>query len=251
MATEKKIQIKNSAGDLLFPKTKAELVVTASGANLGGVEAGAQVNKIEQIKVNGQVVTPQAKVVDITIPSAPVYTLEKAEAAESGFAATYNLKKDGVIEGASINIPKDMVVQSGEVKTVETVDTPVAGYKVGQKYIDLLLANATNQHIYILVNDLVDVYTAGTGVKLNGRAFAIDDAVVATRSWAETTFAKKATTLAGYGITDAFTKTEVTEALGKKADASALTSGLNGKADKATTLAGYGITDALTFEEIA
>ena len=50
--------------------------------------------------------------------------------------------------------------------------------------------------------------------------------------------ADKATTLAGYGITDAATKTE----LNAKADKSALAA----KADKATTLAGYGITDAET-----
>ena len=55
--------------------------------------------------------------------------------------------------------------------------------------------------------------------------------------------ADKATTLAGYGITDAATKTE----LNAKADKSALAT----KADKATTLAGYGITDAATMESLA
>lgn len=55
--------------------------------------------------------------------------------------------------------------------------------------------------------------------------------------------ADKATTLAGYGITDAATKTE----LNAKADKSALAA----KADKATTLAGYGITDGATKTELA
>lgn len=41
----------------------------------------------------------------------------------------------------------------------------------------------------------------------------------------------KPTTISEFGITDAYTKTEITSAL-------------SGKADKATTLAGYGITDA-------
>lgn len=207
--TEKNIQIKNAAGDLLFPKTKAALVTTADGGNLGTVEAGAQVNVIEQIKVNGQIVTPQTKIVNITIPSADTYTVEKAATAETGYAATYHLKKNGAVEGAAINIPKDMVVQSGSVKTVATADTPVTGYKVGEKYIDLVLANGNDQHIYILVNDLVDVYTAGTGVKISGRAISVDDSVFATKSWSETTFAKKATTLAGYGITDALTFEEI------------------------------------------
>lgn len=274
MAIEKKIQIKNSAGEHLFPKTKAELVVTSTGTNLGTVEAGAQVNKIEQIKVNGRVIAPVTKVVNIAIPEAAEYSIKKETQAEEGFAATYHLTKNGATVGQSINIPKDMVVQSGSVKTVETPNMPMEGYQVGQKYIDLLLANGVDQHIYILVNELVDVYTAGKGVKLEGRAFSVDEAVVATKTFAETTFAKKATDLAGYGITNAYTKGEVDTKLTAKAEASAvtalnntveglktskadattvtaLTKTVEGKANKATTLAGYGITDALTFEEIA
>ena len=46
-----------------------------------------------------------------------------------------------------------------------------------------------------------------------------------------------ATTLAGYGITDAYTKQEADTLL-------------NGKAEKAATLAGYGITDAYTKAEV-
>lgn len=49
--------------------------------------------------------------------------------------------------------------------------------------------------------------------------------------------ADKATTLAGYGILDAYTKSE-------------MDTSLSGKADKATTLAGYGITDAYTQTQI-
>ena len=48
--------------------------------------------------------------------------------------------------------------------------------------------------------------------------------------------ADKSTTLSGYGITDAYTKTEV--------DTIA-----NGKANTSTTLAGYGITNAYTKTE--
>ena len=51
------------------------------------------------------------------------------------------------------------------------------------------------------------------------------------------TKADRATTLTGYGITDAYTRAQTD---------SAITSTTNGKADKATTLAGYGITDAYT-----
>ena len=64
---------------------------------------------------------------------------------------------------AEINIPKDMVVESGSVGTVTTPDVPYPGAQVGDKYIDLVIANATSDHIYIPANSLVDVYTAEQG----------------------------------------------------------------------------------------
>ena len=51
------------------------------------------------------------------------------------------------------------------------------------------------------------------------------------------TKANKATTLSGYGITDAYTESEIDNML-------------SSKADKATTLAGYDITDAYTKTQI-
>lgn len=57
--------------------------------------------------------------------------------------------------------------------------------------------------------------------------------------------ADKATTLAGYGITDGATKTELSDAV------STINTALDGKANKSTTLAGYGITDAVSDSELA
>lgn len=53
--------------------------------------------------------------------------------------------------------------------------------------------------------------------------------------------ADAATTLAGYGITDAMTATAITQAI---SDA------ISGKADASTTLSGYGITDAYTKTQV-
>lgn len=61
--------------------------------------------------------------------------------------------------GTAIDIPKDMVIQSGTVGTVTVVNQPYSGAVVGDKYIDLLLANTANTHIYIPAKSLVDVYT--------------------------------------------------------------------------------------------
>lgn len=70
--------------------------------------------------------------------------------------------------------------------------------------------------------------------------------------------ADKANSLAGYGITNAYTKTEVdskvsdlTSQLGTANETiESLETAVEGKADKSTTLAGYGITDAYTASTI-
>lgn len=224
--TDKKVLLKDNAGNSLFPKTKAEIVINNNGDNLGGVESGAQVNKIEKIKLNGVELSIVSKEVDITLPSAAQYSVTKLATAESGYAATYQLTKDNAAVGASINIPKDLVVQSGEVKECTTAGSPVADYKKGDKYIDLLLANADDQHIYILVSDLVDVYTAGSGITISGNTISLDTTALPTVDQT-------------YGATSTNAQS-----------GAAVASAISGKADSATTLAGYGITDGVTYAEI-
>ena len=87
-------------------------------------------------------------------------TVEKLATAESGYLSSYAVKQNGVQVGNTINIPKDFLVKSGSVKTVSTVNNPVSGYSVGDKYIDLVInvqeGTSTDSHIYILVSDLID-----------------------------------------------------------------------------------------------
>ena len=172
--SEQNIQIKSRAGDLLYPKTKGSLVYNNSNQALGTVEAGAQVNVIETIKVNGTAQTVTNKAVNITIASQSEYTVVKDAQAESGYSATYHLTKDNVNVGAAINIPKDMVVSSGTVETCVEDDVPVAGYVVGDKYIDLVLANASSSHVYVKVSDLVDTYTAGTAITISNNQISVN-----------------------------------------------------------------------------
>ena len=71
------------------------------------------------------------------------------------YAKVYTIKQGGINLG-TINIPKDMVVQSGTI-----VEDP-AGQAPG-KYVELTIANGTGDKVYINVADLVDAYTAEAG----------------------------------------------------------------------------------------
>ncbi len=99
----------------------------------------------------------------ITIPE---YTIEEQAQAEIGYSKTYYLTKDGTQVGSKINIPKDLVIKSGEVKTVTVADQPYEGAQVGDKYIDITLNDVNEEHIYIPVKDLVDAYTGVDGNKI-------------------------------------------------------------------------------------
>lgn len=175
--TTKNIQLKDLSGNELLPKTSGALVFNGTGAsayNLSTVEEGAEVNIIETVKVNGTALTPDAnRAVDITIASQAEYTIAKKETAETGYSASYYLTKDGTKVGEYINIPKDMVVESGTVETCTVADVPVEGYKVGDKYIDLVIANASSSHLYILVSDLIDIYTAGNGIDITSNVVSV------------------------------------------------------------------------------
>ena len=159
---DKNIQIKNLAGDLLFPKTLGSIVLNNKGENLGAVEAGAQVNIIEKITINGQELAIDAgtKTASFTLPAADEYTIVKLDAADEGMSATYQLAKNGEAFGTKINILKDMVISGGELKNAVEENVPVAGLAVGDPYLELTIANNDGTKIYIPVKDLVDVYTA-------------------------------------------------------------------------------------------
>lgn len=84
---------------------------------------------------------------------------------------TYTLSQNGTTVG-TINIPKDLVVQSGSVVSGTwsgTTFTPGTG--TGSA-IKLVIANQTDP-IYINTASLVDVYTNGNGLNLNSGTFSI------------------------------------------------------------------------------
>ena len=57
--------------------------------------------------------------------------VEKLTTATDGFASSYVVKQNGVQMGEVINIPKDYLVKSAEIKEVASNDVPYVGGKVG------------------------------------------------------------------------------------------------------------------------
>ena len=142
---------------------KKEVVNTISVGN-GLAKSGAETSpKIDVVidPISGNALEKSAAGLKVIIPAAAEYSIVK-EAASSDYAAVYHLTKNGANVGASINIPKDMVVKSGAVVTNPE------GQKAGT-YIVLTLANATEDKIYIPVDSLIEYVTSGS---------AADDMVV-------------------------------------------------------------------------
>ena len=130
---------------------------------------------------------------DAVAAAGKVNLIEQATA-ESGYLKTYILalgvdnESDVVASGTGknlvgkINIPKDFLVKSATVETVATADTPYAGAQVGDKYIDFVIntkdtaqGSETASHVYLPVNELVDVYTGGNGVNVsNSNVISLD-----------------------------------------------------------------------------
>lgn len=107
-----------------------------------------------------------------------VVTVEKQTTAESGYVATYVVKQGGSQVGSKINIPKDYLVKSASLEICEEDDEPVTGYVVGDKYLDFVIntkdSSGTDEHIYILVSDLIDTYTADEStLTLSNNEFSI------------------------------------------------------------------------------
>lgn len=103
--------------------------------------------------------------------SKTVYVVETSGGSQDEFSKKYDFYQgsngspqnpDPSEKITSIAIAKDMFVESGSVGTVTVDDQPYPGARVGDKYIDIILANSSSDHIYIPANSLVDVYTGGT-----------------------------------------------------------------------------------------
>ena len=86
------------------------------------------------------------------------------------FAAVYALTIDGLPMGDLIEIPKDLAVQSGEVKYVTVADEPYSGATVGDAYLSLSVQNDGTVYVPLpsaTVNQM-GLMTSADKTKLNG-----------------------------------------------------------------------------------
>lgn len=133
-------------------------------AKKAGTDAQASVDALDTrvgVIPSGSTATTVVEYVDKKIEAIPEqkdYSLTVTNPESSTYAQVYEFKQLGKTIG-TINIPKDMVVQSG---TVETHAEAGAWGKAGT-YLHLILANAENSSIYINVGDLIEYVSAGSG----------------------------------------------------------------------------------------
>lgn len=169
-------------------KQKLDSLTTGAGLNLTPVDTSIAITDSEEEKLIGVQISKEAgNAVQIledglfvpvkAVAVIPEYVIERQEIAEDGYVASYKLKRtngDTVsYVGDVINIPRDIVLQSGSMKTVTEENEPYEGADIGDPYIDLILNDESASHIYIPVKGLVDNYVSGDGIDIIERTVAV------------------------------------------------------------------------------
>lgn len=205
-------------------------------AKKAGTDAMAKIGTIPE----GVTATTAIGYVDEKIAAIPAqtdYTVTCNTTTPEGYAKRYTLSQCGN-QIASIDIPSDMVVSSGKV-----VENPV-GQTAGT-YIELTLANATKDKIYINVGDLIE-YVTGAAAADGIITTSVDDNHVLTATIGDGTItkAKLATAIqTSLGKADTALQAAALESYAKTADVEAGYVAKNGTdrlmtADEGTKLAG-------------
>ena len=150
-------------------------VVSGQGISVDSADVNNPKISIKLDPAEGNAVTLSNAGLKVTVPevTVPEYTIVEASTPAEGYLKSYELRKDGTKVGSSINIPKDLVVSSGEVKTVETADDPYEGAVEGDLYLQLIIANQSTP-VNIPVKSLTDVYTAGAYLQLSNGQFSVN-----------------------------------------------------------------------------
>lgn len=141
---------------------KADIFTVGNGLSysenkIGVVVSAAEGNSLS-IDENGLYVA----VPTITVPE---YALVAVESPAEAYASQYEFKKDGVVLN-TINIPKDQFLKSADYNADTNNLIFVFSTFVDGAYVD--------KTVNVDVNDLVDTYTAGDYITLNGSKFSVN-----------------------------------------------------------------------------
>lgn len=141
----------------------ADTSVTMSDGKIG-VQISKEVNNGIELKDDGLYVAKAEPVV------MPEYILEKQLTPTEGSTATYKLKRivgeEFSYVGDAIEINKDIAIKHGTMEIVTETDVPYVGAVVGDPYIDLILSDESETHLYIPCRGLVDTVKAGRGIEI-------------------------------------------------------------------------------------
>ena len=118
--------------------------------------------------------------------AAPTVSVIEKATPNTGYLKSYQVTVAGVAVGIDIDIPKDYLVKRATSSVVTAADKAEGGkfennsdYKVGDAYLDFVInvksGTATDEHVYVNVSNLIDVYTAAVngGLALNNNEFSI------------------------------------------------------------------------------
>lgn len=183
------------------------------------------------------------------------------------FTTELKNKLDGIAAGAQVNVKPDWNAVAGnaaEILNKPTIPSKTSQLQNDSNFItsDQVPEGAVASNVTPKMNGTASVGT-DTGFSRGDHVHPSDttkankaDVYTKTETYSKSEIdnkgfltehqdisgkADKATSLAGYGITDAYTKTETDGKIDEK---------IAGKANSATSLAGYGITDAYTKTEV-
>ena len=151
-------KIKNRYDSKLDEVRAADDSINVTNNNQVSVAISSEPGNLLRVRTTGN------KGLYVDNPGSPdTYTIA-ADSSPGEYAAVYHLKKYaagsdvGVNIGVPINIPRDMVVESGTVVTKSTS----GAWGAAGTYIELTLANSSGTKLYIPVGSLIEYVTSGS-----------------------------------------------------------------------------------------
>ena len=164
------LDIEGSAGEVEEIKEAISGINETIGSGIDGTTLTDAINDINDKLGSGftseHTVAEALEELEDALTDALAISLDVASAATSGYLKTYILSQ-GETEIGRIDIPKDLVVESGSlVHGTWSGDTFTEDPDGPDAAIKLVIANQENP-IYINTKDLVDYYTAGNGIDID------------------------------------------------------------------------------------